>query len=126
MSVLAEAKDLRAYYITQSYGVERTVKAVDDISIQIKEGEILLLPAGIPHSPRRPADTVGLVVERQRRDGEIDQLLWFCDGCETKLHREAFHLKNIEEDLIPAIKNYYARSEKHRCPNCGQVDSVPV
>jgi len=41
MSFLAEAKDLRAYYITRSYGVERTVKAVDDISIQIKEGEIL-------------------------------------------------------------------------------------
>ena len=41
MSFLAEAKDLRAYYITRSYGVERTVKAIDDISIQIKEGEIL-------------------------------------------------------------------------------------
>ena len=41
MSVLIEASDLQAHYITQSYGVQRTVKAVDGISLQIKEGEIL-------------------------------------------------------------------------------------
>jgi len=41
MSFLLEAKDLQAHYITQSYGVQRTVKAVDGITIQIKEGEIL-------------------------------------------------------------------------------------
>ena len=41
MSFLLEAKDLQAHYITQSYGVQRTVKAVDGITIQVKEGEIL-------------------------------------------------------------------------------------
>ena len=41
MSIIAEAKHLKAYYITQSYGIERTVKAVDDISIEIKEKEVL-------------------------------------------------------------------------------------
>ena len=41
MSFLLEAKDLQAHYITQSYGVQRTVIAVDGITIQIKEGEIL-------------------------------------------------------------------------------------
>ena len=41
MSVLIEVRDLQAHYITQSYGVQRTVKAVDGISLQIKEGEIL-------------------------------------------------------------------------------------
>ncbi len=40
MSVIAEARNLKAYYITQAYGVERTVQAVDDISVQIKEGEV--------------------------------------------------------------------------------------
>jgi peptide/nickel transport system ATP-binding protein len=40
MSVIAEAKNLKAYYITQAYGVERTVQAVDDISVQIKQGEV--------------------------------------------------------------------------------------
>ncbi len=40
MSIIVEAKDLRAYYISKSYGVERTVKAVDGISLQVKEGEV--------------------------------------------------------------------------------------
>jgi peptide/nickel transport system ATP-binding protein len=40
MTLIAEAKRLKAYYITQAYGVQRTVKAVDDISVQIKEGEV--------------------------------------------------------------------------------------
>jgi peptide/nickel transport system ATP-binding protein len=40
MSIIAETKNLKGYYITQAYGVERTVQAVDDISIQIKQGEI--------------------------------------------------------------------------------------
>lgn len=40
MSVIANVKDLRAYYITSVYGIKRTVKAVDDISLEIREGEV--------------------------------------------------------------------------------------
>lgn len=40
MTIIAEAQNLKAYYITHAYGVERTVKAVDNISIQINEGEV--------------------------------------------------------------------------------------
>lgn len=37
---IIEASNLKAYYVTNAYGIERTVKAVDNISLQIKEGEI--------------------------------------------------------------------------------------
>jgi peptide/nickel transport system ATP-binding protein len=40
MSVIADVKDLRAYYITSVYGVQRTVKAVDDVSIEIRANEV--------------------------------------------------------------------------------------
>src|SRR4029077_20349465 len=40
--------------------------------IPIRQGEIFLLPAGIPHSPRRPANTVGLVIEHARDEKEDD------------------------------------------------------
>lgn len=39
-NVIVEATNLKAYYITQAYGVERTVKAVDDISVAIRAGEV--------------------------------------------------------------------------------------
>jgi peptide/nickel transport system ATP-binding protein len=40
MTHIIEASQLKAYYITKAYGVERTVKAVDGISIEINEGEV--------------------------------------------------------------------------------------
>ena len=40
MTNIIEVTDLRAYYISHAYGVERTVKAIDGISLGIKEGEI--------------------------------------------------------------------------------------
>ncbi len=39
MKPVAEINDLRAYYITDAYGVRRTVKAVDGISMAIRENE---------------------------------------------------------------------------------------
>jgi peptide/nickel transport system ATP-binding protein len=40
MSAIVSTKDLKAFYVTKAYGVERTVKAVDDVSIAIQEGEV--------------------------------------------------------------------------------------
>jgi peptide/nickel transport system ATP-binding protein len=40
MTNIIEVRDLRAYYMTQAYGVERTVKAVDGVSLQVKTGEV--------------------------------------------------------------------------------------
>ena len=36
--------------------------------------QIFLLPAGVPHSPQRFANTVGLVIERRRLKTELDGL----------------------------------------------------
>jgi peptide/nickel transport system ATP-binding protein len=40
MPTIVEVKDLKAYYHTHAYGVERTVKAVDGITLNIPEGEV--------------------------------------------------------------------------------------
>ena len=37
---IVEVNNLKAYYITNAYGVERTVKAIDDISLNVKQGEV--------------------------------------------------------------------------------------
>ena len=77
----------------------RTIQDGKRVDIPIRQGEVLLLPAHVPHSPQRYADTVGLVIERQRRPGERDGFLWFCDRCDAQLHAEYLPVENIEADL---------------------------
>src|SRR5215471_18684458 len=49
--------------------------------IPVKQGEIFLLPARVPHSPQRPANTVGLVVEQPKCSTEDHHLRWYCRRC---------------------------------------------
>lgn len=98
--------------------IQEDGKAVD---IPIKEGEMFLLPAKIPHSPMRGEGTVGLVIECKRTKEERDGLMWFCDNCNAKVHDTYFHLKDVEKDFLPRFKEYYTTEELRKCSNCGEV-----
>lgn len=86
--------------------------------VVIKEGEIYLLPAGLPHSPQRPAGTIGLVIERKRNEGEMDGLIWRCPKCTTKMYEEFFHLTNIVTQFKPVFDRFFG-SEHSTCKKCG-------
>jgi 3-hydroxyanthranilate 3,4-dioxygenase len=101
--------------------IQEDGKAVD---IPIREGEMFLLPAKVPHSPMRSAGSIGLVVELKRERNEKDGLLWFCDECNSKLHETYFKLENIEKDFLPRFKEYYSSDEMRTCDNCGNVMNV--
>jgi 3-hydroxyanthranilate 3,4-dioxygenase len=94
--------------------------------IPIREGEIFLLPAGIPHSPQRPAGTVGMVIERRRRESEDDHLRWYCDKCGEILFDSEFHLVDLGKQLKPIIEEFYAREDLRTCKKCGTVMQVPA
>ncbi|XP_030051651.1 3-hydroxyanthranilate 3,4-dioxygenase isoform X2 [Microcaecilia unicolor] len=72
--------------------------------IYIREGEMFLLPARIPHSPQRFADTVGLVFERERLKTETDGLRFFSSkqhqtgkpNPDELLKETPFRLNNME------------------------------
>ena len=90
--------------------------------IVIKEGELFLLPANVPHSPLRGENTVGLVIERVRKGTDlVDGLFWFCEKCNTELKHYRFPLNNIENDFIPRFREFYASEEMRTCKNCGHV-----
>ncbi len=106
-----------------------TLKVMDGDTprdIPIREGEIFLLPARTPHSPQRPADTVGLVVERKRLDGELDGFIWYCEGCGSKLYEEYFQLENIVTQFPPIVNRFYGSEEHRSCKKCGAVMAPPV
>ncbi len=98
--------------------IQEDGKAVD---VPIRQGEMFLLPARVPHSPMRPEGTIGLVIEVKRTKDEQDGLLWFCEHCNTKLHESYFHLENIEKDLFPRFRQYYGSESLRTCPSCHHV-----
>lgn len=100
---------------------DMVLKVIDNgkpIDIDIKEGEIFLLPPNTPHSPRRPADTVGLVIERKRLSHEQDGLVWHCEKCGEKLYDEYFHLTNVQTQFQPVFDRFYS-SDAAVCKKCG-------
>ncbi len=91
-------------------------------AIEIKAGDLFLLPAKTPHSPVRSANSVGLVIERVREGkGYQDGLIWHCENCNHLLHEVFFELNNIEEDFLPHFKHFYQSEILRTCDNCGTV-----
>ena len=89
--------------------------------IPIRQGDIFLLPPNVPHSPQRPANTVGLVVEYQRPENANDHMRWFCKECGTVVHDAEFHLVDLGKQLKPILEAYNANPELRTCKACGTV-----
>jgi 3-hydroxyanthranilate 3,4-dioxygenase len=104
----------------------KTIQDGKRVDIPIRQGEVLLLPGHVAHSPQRYADTVGLVIERQRQPGEQDGFLWFCERCDTQLHAEYLPVENIETDLPPVFSRFWSSVERRTCPRCGAVMEPPA
>jgi 3-hydroxyanthranilate 3,4-dioxygenase len=105
-----------------------TVKVQEDgkaVDVAIGEGEIFLLPPRVPHNPIRGANTVGLVIERKRREGELDGLLWFCENCNEKLFEEYFQLTDIVNQFQGVFRKFYGNADLRTCNSCGAVMEPP-
>lgn len=80
--------------------------------VVINEGEFFCLPARIPHSPQRFENTVGLVIERARKDDELDGLRYFVDETNQEiLWQRFFHVTNLGKQLVPLIQEFFASEE---------------
>lgn len=87
--------------------------------ITVKEGEMFLLPPNVPHSPHRVADTIGLVIERSRPEGELESFVWFCEKCDHMMHRTTVQLTNIEIQVKEAIQAFNSNEDLRKCDKCG-------
>lgn len=101
----------------QEDGKKRTMK--------LGPGDMYLHPAKIPHSPVRHKGSIGLVVERKRKNSNhVDGLLWYCNTCNHKLHEVYFELHDIEKDFLGHFNTFYGSKDLRTCTNCGTV--MPV
>ncbi|HXA36546.1 MAG TPA: 3-hydroxyanthranilate 3,4-dioxygenase [Steroidobacteraceae bacterium] len=103
----------------------RTVQDGRLTDVPIRQGEIFLLPAEVPHSPQRPAGSVGIVVERRRNPDELDGFSWYCEQCGQRLYLERVAVRNIETQLPEIFSRFYSSVSHRTCSACGTVMQVP-
>ncbi len=94
--------------------------------IAINEGDIFLLPPQIPHSPQRPANTVGMVVERRRPKGQHDHMRFFCEKCDNVLFDPDFYLVDIVNQLRPLMEQFWGDESLRTCDKCSAVMEPPA
>jgi 3-hydroxyanthranilate 3,4-dioxygenase len=94
--------------------------------VPIREGELFLLPPEVPHSPRRPAGTVGIVVERRRGPDELDGFSWYCEQCGNRLYMERVPVLNIDTELPGIFARFFSSAQHRTCSVCGTVMAAPT
>jgi 3-hydroxyanthranilate 3,4-dioxygenase len=88
--------------------------------VPIREGEVFLLPAHVRHSPQRPQDSIGLVVEAARPH-DLDAFEWYCFECGALVHRIEVKVKHLVKDLPPLYEQVYNDPAARKCKQCGAM-----
>jgi 3-hydroxyanthranilate 3,4-dioxygenase len=114
------------FYQIQGDIVVHVMEGGREQRVPVKEGEVFLLPKGVYHSPRRPAGTIGLVLERPRKPDELDAIAWFCPSCAEKLHEARFWCDDIEQVLGKVVQAFNADLTLRTCKQCGTVLPDPT
>jgi 3-hydroxyanthranilate 3,4-dioxygenase len=114
------------FYQLKGNIVLKTMQNGKPVDVKIKQGDIFLLPPRTPHSPQRPANTIGLVVERKRRAHELDGFQWYCEKCHAKMYEEFIPLTDIVAQLPQVFDRFYGNPENCTCKQCGAVMERPV
>lgn len=93
--------------------------------VAVRDGETLFIPGNVPHSPTRPPNTLGMVVERRRPPGETEHLQFYCDKCGQLVHDLEFDCKDIVKHFRQAMEDFWADAKLSTCKNCGTRVTKP-
>jgi 3-hydroxyanthranilate 3,4-dioxygenase len=104
------------------------VRIIEDGQIRdvpVREGETFFIPGGVPHSPTRPPNTVGVVVELRRPAGETEHQQFYCEKCDTLVYDKEFDCADIVEHFAQSMEDFWADPSLHTCKSCGHANSKP-
>lgn len=90
-----------------------------EMQVKIGPGEMFLLPANVPHCPRRGPQSVGLVIERYRSENEEDGFQWYCENCGKLLHESRVKVADIVGQLPKVMAAFFADDSLCTCKHCG-------
>jgi 3-hydroxyanthranilate 3,4-dioxygenase len=87
----------------------------------LKAGDLFLLPARVPHSPRRTDGSWTFVVERKRTEQEIDHFIWPCEKCGNQLYEAEVRFDDPGDAVANAANRMKSDPALATCKNCGEV-----
>ena len=92
------------------------------VRVDVREGEMWMLPRNVYHSPQRPEPgAIGIVIERIREEGVLEKFVWFCLECHHQVHEVELQVRDIVQDLPPVFEQFYSSEEARTCGNCGAL-----
>ncbi len=87
----------------------------------LQAGDLFLLPANVPHSPRRADGSWTFVVERRRSAEEQDRFIWVCEQCGNKLYETAVRFNDPSDAVAKASEAIKADAKLATCSRCGEI-----
>ena len=66
----------------------------------VREGEMFLVPALVPHLNSRVEGSIGLVIHQTRAPGAEEAIVWYCERCCHQLHREDYLLEICSDSCL--------------------------
>jgi 3-hydroxyanthranilate 3,4-dioxygenase len=105
------------------------VRIIEDGKIKdvpVREGETFFIPGGVPHSPTRPPNTIGVVVELRRPPGETEHLQFYCESCGKLVYDKEFDCADIVEHFSRAMEEFWADPKLSTCQACGARVKKPT
>ncbi|HSU63810.1 MAG TPA: 3-hydroxyanthranilate 3,4-dioxygenase [Burkholderiales bacterium] len=110
------------FYQLQGHIFVNFVDEQGKVQVQrINEGGLFLLPKNVPHSPRRPPGSIGVVIEIPRKPHELDSVAWFCENCNRLLERIDFWCDDIEKGIKDVVFAFNEDVARRTCKHCGSV-----
>lgn len=91
---------------------------------RINEGDTFFIPGNVPHSPQRPPDTVGIVVERVRPPDETEHMVFYCEKCGELVSDIEFYCKDIVDHFRDTMEAFWKDDARRTC-QCGTKVAKP-
>ena len=112
--------DSEEFFIQLKGDITVRIRDTDGIKdVRVREGETFFIPPGVPHSPQRGPDTLGLVVERRRPETEPEHLMFFCEKCGELVYDKVFCCADIVKHFAQAMEEFWADPALCTCRKCG-------
>ena len=87
----------------------------------LSAGDLFLLPARVPHSPRRGDGSWTFVIERKRQPAEMDRFIWPCENCGKNLYETDVRFDDPGGAVAEATNAMKSDPKLATCRDCGQV-----